>query len=136
MPLDRDSPKPLPDVPTWRRLDKAGRGRCRHDHFAQWFWRRPRVSPVASRSYRATKAGLTPWGRLQAAKGPTYHSCLHPSRWWFLGSRQQPSPRCAVSGFAIENDPFSRQGGGASLPASSRDLPKCSGREEKGGTAR
>ena len=108
MPLDRDSPKPLPDVPTWLRLDKAGRGRCRHDHFAQRFLRRLRASPVAGRSCRATKAGLTPWGKLHAAKGPTYPSCLHPSRWCFWGSRQQPSPRCAVSGFAIENDPFSR----------------------------
>ena len=79
VPLDRDSPKPLPDVLIWRRLDKAGRGWCRHDHFAQWFWRQPRASSVASCSYRATKAGLTPWGRLQAAKGPTYPSCLHPS---------------------------------------------------------
>ena len=136
VPLDRDSPKPLPDVPTWPRLDKAGRGRCRHDNFSQRFWRRPRASPVASRSYRATKAGLTPWGKLHAAKGPTYPSCLHPSRWCFLGSRQQPSPRCAVSGFAIENDPFSRQGGGSSRPTSSHDLPKCSGRQEKGGAAR
>ena len=86
MTLDRDSPKPLPDVPTWRRLDKAGRGRCRHDHFTQRFWRRPRAIRVASRSYRATKAGLTPWGKLHAAKGPTYPSCLHPSRWCFLGA--------------------------------------------------
>ena len=102
----------------------------------QWFWRPLQASPVAIRSCRATKAGLTPWGKLCAAKGPTYPSCLHPSRWCFWGSRQQPSPRCAVSGFAIEDDLFIREGGGASRPTSSRDLPKCSGRQENGGAAR
>ena len=136
MTLNRYSPISLLEVPTWQRLDMAGRGRCRHANISQRLWRRPRTSPVAGRSFRATKAGLTPWGKLHAAKGPTYPSCLHPSRWCFLGSRQQPSPRCAVSGFAIENDPFSRQSGGASLPTTGHDLPKCSGRQEKGGAAR
>ena len=65
------------------------------------------------------------------------YTLLHPAApLAFLGSRQQPSPRCAVSGFAIENDPSSRQGGGASRPTSSHDLPKCSGRQEKGSAAR
>ena len=138
VPLDGDSPKPLPDVLTWRRLDKeGGQGAVQAFRFCAGIPKAASDQPSGWSPQQGHKGGsdtVVQASRRQGADLPLLPPPLQMVCFW--GSRQQPSPRCAVSVFAIENDPFSRQGGGASRPTSSHDLPKCSGRQEKGDAAR